>query len=301
MKLQKSFRAGLKHKLKFVVYLNGESLELRGGNWNNGANAGVFNLNLNNAPENRNNNIGFRCASDPVAISQSDNLGTGLVSSYSNRVGIGNVSNGKLVQSVNLGNTDTYEIWTYLYDRTLGNVGGTVNSNVAELYANGEAITTEYTDMRSTLGSGWWKLSGTVVGADESREYGLLVKTGKTVDVDNFTLIKQSATPLSIYTTTAYSNDKVASWPSITTDEENIGASAVLYQVCTEDGSTCESNGIWKYYDGASWQTASNTTTHANTKLELTDTAMAALPVSSHKLSSKLSLPPTEIIQSLTH
>ena len=34
---------------------------IRGGNWNNGANAGVFALNLNNAPSNSNTNIGFRC------------------------------------------------------------------------------------------------------------------------------------------------------------------------------------------------------------------------------------------------
>ena len=35
---------------------------LRSGNWNNGDNAGPFTLNLNNAPSNTNNNIGFRCA-----------------------------------------------------------------------------------------------------------------------------------------------------------------------------------------------------------------------------------------------
>ena len=35
---------------------------LRGGNWNNDTNAGVETLNLNNAPGNTNNNIGFRCA-----------------------------------------------------------------------------------------------------------------------------------------------------------------------------------------------------------------------------------------------
>jgi len=34
----------------------------RGGNWNNGANAGAFTLNLNNSPTNTNSNIGFRCA-----------------------------------------------------------------------------------------------------------------------------------------------------------------------------------------------------------------------------------------------
>lgn len=35
----------------------------RGGNWNNGANAGPLSVNLNNAPSNSNSNIGFRCTS----------------------------------------------------------------------------------------------------------------------------------------------------------------------------------------------------------------------------------------------
>jgi len=35
----------------------------RGGNWNNGANAGALSVNLNNAPSNSNSNIGFRCTS----------------------------------------------------------------------------------------------------------------------------------------------------------------------------------------------------------------------------------------------
>ncbi len=34
---------------------------LRGGNWNNGSQAGAFALNLNNGPTNRNPNVGFRC------------------------------------------------------------------------------------------------------------------------------------------------------------------------------------------------------------------------------------------------
>lgn len=34
----------------------------RGGNWNNGANAGLFYLNGNNARSNSNTNIGFRSA-----------------------------------------------------------------------------------------------------------------------------------------------------------------------------------------------------------------------------------------------
>jgi len=35
-----------------------------GGNWNNGANAGLFNLNLNNDASNANTNIGSRLASN---------------------------------------------------------------------------------------------------------------------------------------------------------------------------------------------------------------------------------------------
>ena len=37
----------------------------RGGNWNNGVNAGVFYLNGNNSRSNSNTNIGFRSAFIP--------------------------------------------------------------------------------------------------------------------------------------------------------------------------------------------------------------------------------------------
>lgn len=36
-----------------------------GGNWNNGVNAGVWALNLNNSRGNANNNVGFRADSIP--------------------------------------------------------------------------------------------------------------------------------------------------------------------------------------------------------------------------------------------
>ena len=41
-------------------------LPIAGGNWNNGANAGVFNSNLNNPRSNANWNIGFRAALIPI-------------------------------------------------------------------------------------------------------------------------------------------------------------------------------------------------------------------------------------------
>jgi hypothetical protein len=41
---------------------------LRGGNWNNGSNSGVFTANLNNDPSNTNTNIGFRCVFRPARL-----------------------------------------------------------------------------------------------------------------------------------------------------------------------------------------------------------------------------------------
>lgn len=45
---------------RLIVIADIETVQ-RGGNWNNGANAGPFSANLNNAPSDLNNNIGFRC------------------------------------------------------------------------------------------------------------------------------------------------------------------------------------------------------------------------------------------------
>lgn len=42
----------------------GARAALRGGNWNNSSNAGLFNLNLNNTPSNADWNIGFRCSNN---------------------------------------------------------------------------------------------------------------------------------------------------------------------------------------------------------------------------------------------
>lgn len=47
-----------------------QRLPIRGGNWNNGANAGVFALNLNNLRTNVNTNIGFRVALAPQVRSR---------------------------------------------------------------------------------------------------------------------------------------------------------------------------------------------------------------------------------------
>lgn len=48
----------------------------RGGNWNNGANAGALSVNLNNAPSNSNSNIGFRCTSQVRNLEKGDAAGS---------------------------------------------------------------------------------------------------------------------------------------------------------------------------------------------------------------------------------
>lgn len=40
---------------------------IRGGNWDNGTDAGAFALNLNNAPSNASTNIGARCCAGMLA------------------------------------------------------------------------------------------------------------------------------------------------------------------------------------------------------------------------------------------
>lgn len=269
------------------TYKNGTSQSttvfLRGASWTGTSSAGAFALYLSWTADYTGNRVGFRCASDPVAISQSFSSSSGRAGG-GNTIIIGSISDGKIYQSVNVGDTSTYDFSVYVYDNTAGNVGGTVTSSVAQLYYNGSTIATTYTD----AGSGWWKLSGTLTGANESREYGLLVKAGKTVKVDDFTLSKQGT--YSVYTTSAYSNSKVSSWDSFSASETTSGNAAIYYQICLDDGSSCSytSGSRWKYYTAGAWTDASDATTaYANTAAQLTQAAMQALPTSSQKISVK--------------
>jgi len=266
-----------------------------GGYWDNGANAGAFTLSLAGAPSYSNAGVGFRCASDSVAISSSFSSSSGRAGGAVS-VSSGSYTNGKYVQSVNVGDTSSYELSAYAYDLTSGHEGLAISDNgtsstIAQLYYNGSVVSTTYTN----AGSGWWKLTGTVTGANASREYGVLVYSGKSVKVDDFTLNKQGT--YSVYTTSAYSNAQVNSWDTFcegtliastcTTDATYSGNSAIKYQICTDDGSTCESGSSWKYWDGDSWETASNTTIHVNTAAELTQAVMQALSVTSQKIAVK--------------
>ena len=88
-------------------------------------------------------------------------------------------------QSINVGNTNQYLLSTYAYTD-----GSAVTSSDLELYYNGAAISTTFT----SVGSGWYRLSGTVTGANASRTYGVQVKANKTVYIDNFSILGYSTT-----------------------------------------------------------------------------------------------------------
>lgn len=91
------------------------------------------------------------------------------------------VANASATQSINVGDASTYGLEAYAYTN-----GGTIDSNDAQLYYNGAPVTTTYT----AAGGGWYKLSGSVTGAASARDYGVQVKTGKTVYVDDFSVYK---------------------------------------------------------------------------------------------------------------
>ena len=273
------------------TYKNGTSQSttvfLRGASWNNTSDAGAFALNLNWTTSNTFSSVGFRCASDPVAISQSFSSSSGRAGG-GDTITIGSISDGKIYQSVNVGNTSTYDFSAYVKRVDLG----VVDADIASLYYGGNSISNAaYTPVADN----WYKLTGTVTGVASAVNTGLLVKAGKSVIVDDFTLSKQGT--YSVYTTSAYSNAQVNTWDTFcegtlvgstcTTDATYSGNSAIKYQICTDDGSTCESGSSWKYWDGAAWQTASNTTTHVNTAAQLTQAAMQALPIASQKISVK--------------
>lgn len=268
----------------------------RGGAWAHNTSAGVFALWLDREVNSQAAFIGFRCASDPVAVSQSFSSNSGR-SGGGSTVSVGSVTDGKIYQSVNVGDTATYDFSAYVKRVDEGEV----NTSVAELFYGGNQISnSDY----EPVGDHWYKLSGTVTGVASSVKAGLLVKAGKVVLVDNFMLAKRGN--YTIYTTDGYYNDLVSKWDAVcegTMDGSNCSTDAqydqelpIKYQICTADsngeivdsnsdgkddmvinhGQYCESEGLWQYWDNGAWVSA-DSLTEANSASALTTEAMQAL------------------------
>ena len=95
-------------------------------------------------------------------------------------VAAGNDAN--FTQSVNIGDTNKYNLSAYVY------TGGPVTTADLNLYVGTSTISTTFTPVDAGLPNGWYRLTGTTAGTASPLAYGVRVKAGKTVYVDNMSL-----------------------------------------------------------------------------------------------------------------
>lgn len=114
-------------------------------------------------------------------------------------------SSGNFAQYINAGDTNNYLLEAYAYKD-----GSSLSSSDAELYVNGNTITTSYTDM----GGGWFKLSASIPGTSSSQPYGVQVKPNKTINVDNISLTKFENTGMLL--SNIYDTGTISNWGTLT-------------------------------------------------------------------------------------
>ena len=95
------------------------------------------------------------------------------------------------LQSVNVGDTSTYNLIAYAYTN-----GTAVTSADLSLYYDTAVLATTYTPMG---GTGWYKLTGTLTGVASAKDYGVRVKAGKTVYIDEMHLQVGTGTNQTMY------------------------------------------------------------------------------------------------------
>jgi hypothetical protein len=156
-----------------------------------------------------------RLYSRALSASEISNLYSGLVSTRDTTTKlVGTASaklvaqegyNGSFVQSVNVGNTETYQLEANAYTD-----GSAVTSSDLELFYNGSAVTTTYT----AVGGGWYKLTGSVTGAASARDYGVVVKAGKTAYLDTMSLWNYPTS--GTLTSSIFDSEQAPDWGTLT-------------------------------------------------------------------------------------
>jgi hypothetical protein len=126
-------------------------------------------------------------------------------SSGSAKLAPGTNGAGTFTQSVNVGDTNTYNFSAYAYTD-----GSAVSSSDLSLYYNGSTVSTTYT----SVGSGWYRLTGTLTGVNSSVGAGVQVASGKTVYVDNFSLGSYSAS--GTMTSSIFDTEASSAWGTLT-------------------------------------------------------------------------------------
>lgn len=100
---------------------------------------------------------------------------------------------GNYLQSVNVGDTSTYNLIAYAYTD-----GSAVTTDDVNLYYDTAELATSFTPMG---GTGWYKLTGSFTGVASAKDYGVRVKAGKTVYIDNMKVQQGTATTQTMYVT----------------------------------------------------------------------------------------------------
>jgi len=119
------------------------------------------------------------------------------VTKYSSNASVKLVAGGNdanFWQTINVGNTDTYNFSSYAYT-----TGAAVTAADVELYYGSATISGTYT----SVGSGWYRIDGTATGIASNQIAGVRVKAGKTVYVDGFSFVSQNLTTTSAQLSTA--------------------------------------------------------------------------------------------------
>ncbi len=136
--------------------------------------------------------VDYSTGSGPSGIAATDFNGDGYLDfSVVNSTGgtistfINRTPGDAITQTVNVGDISTYQLEVYAYTS-----GAAVTSADAVLWYNGAAVSTTFT---ASATPGWYKLTGTLTGANAKRSIGVLVKQGKTVYIDSFTVYKYSS------------------------------------------------------------------------------------------------------------
>lgn len=122
----------------------------------------------------------------------------------STRATASSTDDGVFSQIVNVGDTNNYNLKAYVYAD-----GSAVTGADAVLTKDGANVTTSYTD----VGGGWYELKGVVAGSTMGSTYGVKVKAGETVYMDDLSLSRYQST--GTLTSNVYDTLKPSNWGTL--------------------------------------------------------------------------------------
>lgn len=133
---------------------------------------------------------------------------------------------GTFTQNVNVGDTNAYNLSAYAYTD-----GTAVTSSDASLYYNGSTVSTTYT----SVGSGWYQLTGTVTGVASSVGAGVQVASGKTVYLDNVSLSNYASS--GTLTSSIFDTGQGSDWGTLTYVATTPSSTSATVKVRTSNDS----------------------------------------------------------------